>query len=125
MSHLNQIRYANGAFGPSLSPEPAGALRLPNRGGELLDGGDRFSRAAEVSTSTDDAVLDAASRDADPVVRLAAVCTGRAGTGARAAKDRDPVIRALATTDRTLPADIDEQLRSDPRVGRVLELICA
>jgi hypothetical protein len=84
---------------------------------------DKYERAGAVSGHVDSETLAAASRDDDPIVRLAAARSGVPGTGARAALDVDLVIRALADNDTSLPDAVRTDLVADPRVGKVLEII--
>ncbi|MET4144033.1 hypothetical protein [Arthrobacter sp. UYCo732] len=91
----------------------------------LAESNDPLVRA-EVTSSirVPDDVLERLSQSDQPAsVRLAAVNTGYAGTGDRAAEDRHPLVRAAALAAWDLSDAHRERLTHDPKVQRVMGLI--
>lgn len=92
---------------------------------DLANSSDPLVRA-EVTSSIrvpDDVLEKLAEADQPTAVRLAAVNTGYAGTGDRAAGDRHPLVRAAALASWDLSETNRERLAHDPKVQRVMGLI--
>jgi hypothetical protein len=91
----------------------------------LAESNDPLVRA-EVTSSIrvpDDVLERLSEHDQPTAVRLAAVNTGFAGTGDRAAEDPHPLVRAAALAAWDLSDTNRDRLTHDPKVQRVMGLI--
>lgn len=81
---------------------------------------------AEVTASPrvpDDVLEELASPRQPTAVRLAAASTGYSGTADRAARDRNPIVRAVALHSGVLSEGNRVRLSKDPKVQQVMGLI--